>query len=82
MSVIAWIFLGILSGFIASKLISGSGKGGLVDMGLGVVGALIGGAAFQMIGQAGITGFNLWSIFVSVIGAVIVLVVYRALTRV
>ena len=78
MSIIAWIFMGIISGFIASKLVSGSGKGLVVDLILGVVGAVVGGAVFHLLGQAGVTGFNLWSVFVSVIGAAAVLVIFRS----
>lgn len=80
MSIIAWILLGIISGFIASKMVNGSGKGALMDMVLGVVGAFVGGGLFHLIGRTGVTGFNLWSVFVSVIGAVVVLVSYHALT--
>lgn len=80
MSIVAWLLLGLISGFIASKLFSGSGKGVLMDMILGVVGAVVGGATFHLIGQVGVTGFNLWSILVSVVGAVIVLAVFHAVT--
>jgi uncharacterized membrane protein YeaQ/YmgE (transglycosylase-associated protein family) len=81
MSIIAWIFLGLISGFIASKLVTGSGKGLLTDMVLGVVGAFVGGATFNYFGNVGVTGFNIWSVFVSVVGAVLVLVAYRLATR-
>lgn len=81
MSILAWVLLGIIAGFIASVLVSGSGKGLLVDMILGVVGAVVGGWVFGLVGQTGVTGFNAWSIFVSALGAAIVLVVFRALTR-
>jgi uncharacterized membrane protein YeaQ/YmgE (transglycosylase-associated protein family) len=81
MSILAWIVLGIVSGFIASSLVSGSGRGVIVDMILGVVGAFVGGATFNFFGHVGITGFNLWSMLVAVIGAVLVLVIYRLLTR-
>ena len=80
MSIIAWIVLGILSGFIASKIVEGSGKGLFIDMVLGVVGAFVGGAAFHLIGHVGVTGFNIWSLFVSVVGAILVLVTYHALS--
>lgn len=80
MSIVAWIVLGVISGFIASKLASGSGKGFLVDMLLGVAGAMVGGTLFHLIGETGVTGFNIWSIFVSVIGAVLVLWVYHLIT--
>jgi uncharacterized membrane protein YeaQ/YmgE (transglycosylase-associated protein family) len=79
MSIIAWIVLGLLSGFIASKLVNKSGEGLILDTLLGVVGAVVGGAAFNFLGAAGVTGFNVWSLFVSVVGAMLVLVVYHAL---
>ncbi len=81
MSILAWIVLGLISGFIASKLVTGSGKGLVADPVLGVIGAFVGGATFNYFGNTGITGFNLWSVFVAVIGAVLVLVVYRLATR-
>jgi uncharacterized membrane protein YeaQ/YmgE (transglycosylase-associated protein family) len=79
MSIIAWILLGLVSGFLASKIVNGTGEGLLLDMVLGVVGAFVGGVAFHLIGRAGITGFNFWSLFVSVIGSLLVLVVYHAM---
>jgi uncharacterized membrane protein YeaQ/YmgE (transglycosylase-associated protein family) len=78
MSVIAWIVLGLIAGFIASKIINKTGEGMLLDIVLGIVGAVVGGAIFNFIGSAGVTGFNLWSLFVAVIGAVVVLVLYHA----
>jgi uncharacterized membrane protein YeaQ/YmgE (transglycosylase-associated protein family) len=80
MSIIAWILLGLISGFIASKVVNGSGKGVIMDMVLGVIGAFVGGGLFHLVGHVGVTGFNLWSVFVSVIGAIVVLVSYHALT--
>ena len=81
MSLIGWILLGLVSGFLVSKFVNGTGKGLFMDMVLGVIGAIVGGAAFQLVGQTGVTGFNLWSIFVSVMGSVLVLVVYHAIPR-
>ena len=78
MSSLAWIVLGIVAGFIASKLVAGSGKGLVLDLVLGVVGAFVGGAAFNLVGEVGMTGFNFWSLFVATAGAVLVLVVYHA----
>lgn len=77
MSILAWIVLGLVSGFIASKLVRGSGSGVVLDLVLGVIGAFVGGGAFNLIGQRGITGFDIWSVFVSVVGAFIVLAVYH-----
>ena len=81
MSILAWIVLGLLSGFIASQLVNRGGEGPLLDIVLGVVGAVVGGFVFNLVGATGVTGFNLWSLFVAVIGAVVVLVVYHALLR-
>lgn len=78
MSIIGWIILGIISGWIASKIVDNKGKGFLLDMVLGIVGSLVGGWIFSIIGASSVTGFNLWSLFVSVVGAVVVLVVYHA----
>jgi uncharacterized membrane protein YeaQ/YmgE (transglycosylase-associated protein family) len=79
MSIIGWILLGLLSGFLASKIVNGTGEGLFRDMVLGVVGAFVGGAAFHLLGRTGVTGFNVWSLFVSVIGSVVVLVAYHML---
>jgi uncharacterized membrane protein YeaQ/YmgE (transglycosylase-associated protein family) len=81
MSVLAWIILGLLAGFIASKIVNTSGQGLLLDIVLGIVGAVVGGYLFTAIGATGVTGFNLYSIFVSIIGACVVLWLYHALSR-
>jgi len=78
MSIVTWIFLGLISGFIGSKVVNGTGQGLVGDLVLGVVGAILGGAAFHFFGQTGVTGFNVWSVFVSVIGAILALVAYHA----
>jgi uncharacterized membrane protein YeaQ/YmgE (transglycosylase-associated protein family) len=81
MGVIGWIVLGLIAGFIASKLVNKRGEGLPFDILLGIVGAVIGGWIFNAVGSAGVTGFNLWSLFVAVIGAVALLVVWHALRR-
>jgi len=81
MSIIGWIVLGLIAGFIASKIVNKTGEGIILDIVLGIVGAVVGGFLFDAIGQVGITGFNLWSMFVSVIGAIVVLLVYHAVFR-
>jgi uncharacterized membrane protein YeaQ/YmgE (transglycosylase-associated protein family) len=80
MSVIAWIVLGLLAGFIGSKIVNKSGQGFLLDMVLGIVGAVVGGFLFNLFGAAGVTGFNIWSLIVAVIGAIVVLYLYHAVT--
>lgn len=80
MSIVAWIVLGLISGFVASRIVNKSGEGVVLDIVLGIVGALVGGFIFNLLGAPGVNGVNLWSMFVSVIGAVVVLVVKHALT--
>ncbi len=81
MSFIAWIVLGLVAGFIASKLVNKSGEGFFLDIVLGVIGAVVGGYLFQMFGMGGVSGVNLYSILVAVVGAVLVLVIYHAIRR-
>jgi uncharacterized membrane protein YeaQ/YmgE (transglycosylase-associated protein family) len=79
MSLLGWIVLGILAGWIASLIVDNQGKGPLMDMVLGIVGALVGGSIFSSLGAAPVTGFSLYSLFISVVGAVVVLVIYHAI---
>jgi uncharacterized membrane protein YeaQ/YmgE (transglycosylase-associated protein family) len=81
MSFIAWIVLGLLAGFIASKLVNKTGEGMLMDIVLGVVGAVIGGWLFRTFGMPGVTGLNVYSLIVAVVGAAVFLILYHALTR-
>jgi uncharacterized membrane protein YeaQ/YmgE (transglycosylase-associated protein family) len=78
MSIIGWILLGLVAGFIASKIVNRSGQGLLLDVGLGVLGAIVGGFLFSLFGQTGVTGFNIWSLIVAVIGSIVVLWLYHA----
>ncbi|MBN9070395.1 MAG: GlsB/YeaQ/YmgE family stress response membrane protein [Rhizobiales bacterium] len=80
MSIISWILLGLIAGFIGSKVVNKSGEGFIMDLVLGIVGAIVGGLIFSMFGATGVTGFNLWSLIVAVIGSIVVLVAYHALT--
>lgn len=80
MSVIAWIILGLIAGWLASKMVVGTGQGLFLDIALGIVGAIVGGFLYSGIfGGVGVTGVNIGSIIVSVIGAIIVLWIYHAL---
>lgn len=79
MSIIGWLVLGLIAGFIASKIVNKTGEGLILDIVLGIVGAIVGGYLFSAFGQPGVTGFNIWSMFVAVIGAVVLLVLYHAL---
>ena len=79
MSILGWIILGLISGFIASKIVNKTGEGVILDIILGIIGAVVGGFLFNEFGAVGVTGFNLYSMFVAVIGAIVVLVIYHAL---
>ena len=79
MSILAWLVLGLVAGFIASKIVNRTGSGIVMDLVLGVVGAFVGGFLFTRFGAAGVTGLNLYSILVAIIGAVIVLFIYHAI---
>jgi len=81
MSIFAWIVLGLVAGFIGSKLVNKSGEGVLLDIVLGIVGAIIGGWVFSSLGASGVTGFNLYSLLVAVVGSVLFLVGYHTLRR-
>lgn len=79
MGIIAWLVLGLIAGFIASKIVNHTGSGIIMDIVLGVVGALVGGFLFSIFGATGVTGFNIYSMIVAVVGAVVVLWIYHAL---
>ena len=78
MSILGWIVLGIIAGWIASLIVDNGGKGPVLDMVLGIIGALVGGAIFSALGAVPVTGFNLYSQFIAVLGAIVVLVSYHA----
>ena len=80
MSIIGWIVFGLIAGFIASKIVNKQGEGFIVDLILGVVGAMVGGWLFERFGYEGVNGFNIYSMVVAIIGAVIVLFIYPAIT--
>jgi uncharacterized membrane protein YeaQ/YmgE (transglycosylase-associated protein family) len=80
MSIIGWIILGLIAGFIASKIVNKTGEGIVLDVVLGVVGAIVGGFLFSFFGASPVTGLNIYSMFVAVVGAVIVLFIYHAVT--
>ena len=80
MSLAGWILFGLISGFVASRIVNKRGEGCVLNVVLGIVGACVGGFIFTHIGGRGITGFNLYSMFVAIIGAIVVLILYHALT--
>jgi uncharacterized membrane protein YeaQ/YmgE (transglycosylase-associated protein family) len=77
MSIIAWIVLGLIAGFIASKIVNKQGSGIIVDIILGIIGAIVGGFVFTQLGAAPVTGFNIYSMLVAIVGAIIVLWLYH-----
>ena len=80
MSLLGWILFGLITGFVASRVVNQRGEGCILNIVLGILGALVGGFIFSSIGGSGITGFNLYSMFVAVIGAIVVLIIYHAFT--
>jgi uncharacterized membrane protein YeaQ/YmgE (transglycosylase-associated protein family) len=78
MSILAWIIVGLIGGFIGSKLVNRTGAGALLDIAIGILGALIGGFIMHQLGDPGVTGLNLWSIFVSAIGSALFLIIFHA----
>src|SRR6185312_4294048 len=79
MSVIAWIILGLIAGFIASKIVNRRGEGIVLDIILGIIGAVVGGWIMAAVGGQGVNGFNLYSILVAIGGAIVVLVIAHAI---
>jgi len=80
MSVVGWILFGLITGFVASRIVNRQGEGCILNVVLGIVGACVGGFIFTRIGGMGVTGFNLYSMFVAIVGAIVVLVIYHAVT--
>ena len=80
MGIFSWIILGLIAGFIGSKLVEQQGQGFWLNIALGIVGALVGGFLFDLFGASGVTGLNIYSMIVAVIGSVVVLLIYNALT--
>jgi uncharacterized membrane protein YeaQ/YmgE (transglycosylase-associated protein family) len=81
MSIIAWIILGLVAGFVASKIVNRHGEGVLLDIVIGIVGAVIGGWIMAAVGGQGVTGFNLYSVLVAIGGAVVLLIIAHAVRR-
>jgi uncharacterized membrane protein YeaQ/YmgE (transglycosylase-associated protein family) len=81
MSILAWIVLGLIAGFIASKIVNHTGEGVILDLVLGIVGAVVGGWLFNTFGMSGVTGLNIYSLIVAVVGAAVFLVIYHLISR-
>jgi uncharacterized membrane protein YeaQ/YmgE (transglycosylase-associated protein family) len=81
MSILAWIVLGLIAGFIGSKIVNKSGEGIVFDILLGIVGAVVGGFLFRTLGASGVSGLNVYSLIVAVIGSVVFLLIYHFVRR-
>jgi uncharacterized membrane protein YeaQ/YmgE (transglycosylase-associated protein family) len=81
MSILAWLILGLVAGFIGSKIVNKQGEGLILDIVLGIVGAIAGGYLFNVFGAQGVTGLNLYSLLVAVVGSVVLLLAYHAVIR-
>jgi len=82
MGFIAWIILGLIAGFVASKLVNRTGSGILLDMVIGIVGALLGGFIGAKLGLGGLENFwSLWTWLLAIVGAIVVLMIYNAVAR-
>jgi uncharacterized membrane protein YeaQ/YmgE (transglycosylase-associated protein family) len=81
MTIVAWLVVGLIAGWIGSMIVNRGGEGLVLDIVLGIVGAVVGGFLFNAFGHAGASGINLYSILVAVVGSVIVLVLYHAFAR-
>lgn len=80
MGILSWIILGLIAGFIGSKIVESQGQGFWLNIALGIVGAVVGGYVFDLFGASGVTGLNIYSMIVAVVGSVVVLFIYNAVT--
>lgn len=79
MGILTWIIVGLIAGALGKLIMPGDDPGGfIITIILGIVGAFVGGFVFNLFGGAGVTGFNIWSLLVATVGAIIVLAIYRA----
>ena len=78
MSIIGGIILGLIAGFFVSKIVNARGQSLILDILVGIVGAIVGGLLFSLFGAAGVSGLNLYSMLVAIVGSVAVLWVYHA----
>ena len=82
MGIIGWIVIGALAGWIASTFTGNNERMGAgANILVGIIGGFLGGLVMNLIGGVGITGFNIWSLFVSIIGAIILLLIINLIRR-
>jgi len=77
--IVAWILVGLIGGYLASRIVNKTGEGLVRDIFLGIIGGIIGGFIFRAFGSQGVTGFNVWSILVAFVGGIVLLVIYHAI---
>jgi uncharacterized membrane protein YeaQ/YmgE (transglycosylase-associated protein family) len=81
-NIIVWIIIGGLAGWIASMIMGRDAQmGALANIVIGIIGAFIGGFLMNMLGAQGTTGFNVWSLLVAILGAVVLLAIVGAIQR-
>ena len=80
MGIISWIILGLIAGFVGSKIVESEGQGFWLNIAIGIVGALVGGFLFDLLGASGVTGLNFYSMIVAILGSIVVLLIYNTLT--
>jgi len=80
MGIISWIILGLIAGFIGGKIVNKQGQGFWLNIAVGIVGALVGGFLFDFFGASGVSGLNIYSMIVAIVGSVVVLLIYNAVT--
>jgi len=79
MGILTWIIVGLIAGALAKLIMPGDDPGGIiVTIIIGIIGAFVGGFVFNLFGGSGVTGFNIWSLLVATVGAIILLAIYRA----
>lgn len=78
MGILSWVILGLIAGFIGSKIVNSEGQGFWLNIALGIIGALVGGFLFDLFGASGVTGLNIYSMIVAIVGSVVVLLIYNA----
>ena len=78
MSIVSWIILGLIAGFVGAKIVNREGQGFWLDIALGIIGTLVGGFIFSLFGASGVTGLNIYSMIVAIVGSIVVLLIYNA----
>jgi uncharacterized membrane protein YeaQ/YmgE (transglycosylase-associated protein family) len=78
MSIVGWIILGLIAGFVGAKIVNREGQGFWLDIALGIIGALVGGFLFSLFGASGVTGLNIYSMIIAIVGSIVVLLIYNA----